>query len=57
VSQEGSLGVTSHALGNVGECEGMDPHTPKGALTLGIRVLVDSQNFRERFWGQNPMDV
>jgi hypothetical protein len=27
--QEGSLGVTSHAPGNVGECEGMNPHTPK----------------------------
>jgi hypothetical protein len=27
--QEGSLEVTSHALGNVGECEGMNPHTPK----------------------------
>jgi hypothetical protein len=27
--QEGSLRVTSHALGNVGECEGMNPHTPK----------------------------
>jgi hypothetical protein len=28
-AQEGSLGVTSHAPGNVGECEGMNPHTPK----------------------------
>ncbi len=27
--QEGSPRVTSHALGNVGECEGMNPHTPK----------------------------
>jgi hypothetical protein len=27
--QEGSLGVTSHAPGNVGECEGINPHTPK----------------------------
>jgi hypothetical protein len=27
--QEGSLGVTSHAPGNVGECEGMNTHTPK----------------------------
>jgi hypothetical protein len=27
--QEGSSGVTFHALGSVGECEGMNPHTPK----------------------------
>jgi hypothetical protein len=26
--QEGSPGVTSHAPGSVGECEGMNPHTP-----------------------------
>jgi hypothetical protein len=29
VDQEGSLRVTSHALGSVGECEGMNLHTPK----------------------------
>ncbi len=27
--QEGSPGVTSHALGSAKECEGMNPHTPK----------------------------
>jgi hypothetical protein len=27
--QKGSLGVTSHAPGSVGECEGMNLHTPK----------------------------
>jgi hypothetical protein len=27
--QEGSPGVTSHALRSVGECEGMNPHIPK----------------------------
>ncbi len=27
--QEGSLGLTSHAPGSVGEYEGMNPHTPK----------------------------
>jgi len=46
-SQNGSPGVTSHASRSVGECEGMNPHTPKRAPTLGIRVLVDSQIFRE----------
>jgi len=24
------------------KCEGMNPHTPKGASTLGVGVLVDS---------------
>jgi hypothetical protein len=28
-SQEESLGVTSHAPRNVGECEGMNLHIPK----------------------------
>jgi len=27
--QEGSLGVTSHAPESVGECDWMNPHTPK----------------------------
>jgi hypothetical protein len=27
--QEGSLGITSHALKSVGKCEGMNLHTPK----------------------------
>jgi hypothetical protein len=30
------------------KCEGMNPHTPKGASTLGVGVSVDSQMFRER---------
>jgi hypothetical protein len=34
-SQEGSLGVTSHAPRNVGKCEGMNPHTSKGAFHFG----------------------
>jgi len=33
--QEGSSGVTLHAPENV-RCEGMNPHTPKGACTLGV---------------------
>jgi len=41
VSQEGSLGVMSHALESVGKCEGMNPHTSKGASTLEVEVLVD----------------
>jgi hypothetical protein len=45
--QEGSLGVTPHASKNLGKCEGMNPHTPKGASTLGVRVLVDFQIFKK----------
>jgi hypothetical protein len=44
--QEWSLGVTFHAPRSVGECEGMSPHTPKWAPTLGIRISMDSQIFR-----------
>jgi hypothetical protein len=33
--QKGSPGVTFHALGSTKECEGMNPHTPKGTLILG----------------------
>ncbi len=53
--QERSLGVTSHTLGSVGKCEGMNLHAPKATPTLGDGVLVDSRNFKERFRGQNSM--
>jgi hypothetical protein len=33
VGQEGSPGVTFHAPGSAKECEGMNPHTPKGTPT------------------------
>jgi len=46
-----SLGVTSHTLGSVRKCEGVNPHTPKATPTLGDGVPMDSQNFRERFQG------
>ncbi len=42
VNQEGSSGVMPHAPESVGKCEGMNPHTSKGASTLGVGVLVDS---------------
>jgi hypothetical protein len=47
-NQEGSPGITSHVLGSVGKCEGMNPHTPKGAPNLGVGVLVDFRIFREQ---------
>ncbi len=46
VGQEGGLGVTSHALENVGQCEGMNPHTPKWTPTLGVGLSMDFQIFR-----------
>jgi len=47
--QEGSLGIMMHAPGSARECEGIDPHTPKG-----IGVLVDFQMFREKLQGAKP---
>jgi hypothetical protein len=40
--QEGSPGVMLHALESAKECEGIDPHTPKGTPTLGVIVPMDS---------------
>jgi len=58
--QEGSTRVTSHAPGNVGECEGMNPHIPKWALTLGVGLPVDPQWTLESLdgncRGQNSLD-
>jgi hypothetical protein len=48
------LGVTSHILGSVGECEGMNPHTPKWTLILGVGLPVDSWTFRHQLQGLNP---
>jgi hypothetical protein len=45
------MGVTSHAPGSVGKCEGMNPHTSKGASTLGVRVPMDSWIFKEWLQG------
>jgi len=49
--QEGSPGVMPHALGSARECEGIDPHTPKGTPALGVGVPVDSQVFKGRLQG------
>jgi len=53
VKARGSSGVTSHILGSVRKCEGVNPHTLKATPTLGDGVLVDSQNFRKRLQGSN----
>jgi len=41
--QERSPGVRPHVPGSARECEGIDPHTPKGTPTLGVGVPVDSR--------------
>jgi hypothetical protein len=46
--QKGSLEVTFHAPGSAKECEGMNPHTPKGIPTLRVGFPVDFWIFRER---------
>jgi hypothetical protein len=37
-----------------GKCEGMNPHAPKGASTLGVGVPVHLRMFRERLQGLKP---
>jgi hypothetical protein len=55
--QEGSPRVTSHVLGSVGECEGMNPHIPKGAPTLGVGIPVDFRMFKEQLQGSKPIGL
>jgi len=40
------LGITFHAHGSVGECEGMNPHTLKYTPTLGVGVPVEFRIFK-----------
>jgi len=50
--QEKSLRVTPHAPENVGKCERMNPHTPKGASTLGVGWNPDGvPNFQKVITG------
>jgi hypothetical protein len=57
VGQEGSLGVTSHALGSAKECEGMNLHTTKWTPILGVGVPMDSQIFKGRLQGPKPIKL
>jgi hypothetical protein len=43
-----SSGVTFHIHGSVRECERMNPHTPKWALTLGVGIPMDCWIFKEQ---------
>ncbi len=51
--QEGSLGLMLHAPKIARECEGIDPHTPKGIPTLGVGVPMESRIFKRRLQGSN----
>jgi hypothetical protein len=57
VGQEGSLGVTSHALGSVGEYEGINTQTPKWTPILGVRIPMDFRISKSDYMGQNPLDL
>jgi hypothetical protein len=57
VGQEGSLGVTFHAPGSVGECEGMNPHIPKWAPILGVEVPMNSWIFIEQLQRLKPIEL
>jgi hypothetical protein len=39
------------------KCEGMNPHTPKWAPTLGVRVPMDSRMFKKRLQGSKPIGL
>jgi hypothetical protein len=43
--------VTFYVPRSVEECEGMNPHTPKWALTLGVGIPMDSRIFKTRLQG------
>ncbi len=49
--QEWSPRVKFYAHGGVGECEALNPRTPKWAPTLGVRAPMDFQIFRRKFHG------
>jgi len=47
--QEGNSRSMPHAPKSARECEGIDPHTPKGTPILGVGIPMNSQMFKERF--------
>ncbi len=55
-SQEGSLGITSHVPGSVGECEGMNPHIPKWEFTWELESRWTSKFLESNCKGQNSLD-
>jgi hypothetical protein len=43
--------------GRARECEGIDPHIPKGTPTLGVGVSMDSRIFRAQLQGLKPISL
>jgi len=57
VKKEGDLGGTSYTPESAGECERMNPHTPKATPTWGVGLPKDSQIFKERLQGSKPIGL
>ncbi len=57
VRQKRDLGGTSYTPGSAGQCERMNPHTPKATLTWGVGVSKDSQIFKEQLQGSKPIGL
>ncbi len=49
--------VTFHVFESAWKCEGMNPHTPKGAPTLGVEVPMDSRTFRGPLQGPKIIEL
>jgi len=45
------MAMSVELTGSAGECERMNPHTPKAIPTWGVGVSKDSQIFKEQLQG------
>jgi len=52
-----SMGVIFYVLKSVGDCEGINPHTPRWAPTLGVGVPMDFRIFRKQFQGSKLIEL
>ncbi len=57
VGQEEGPGNTSYTPGSAGECERMNPHTPKTTPPWGVGAPMDSRIFREQFQELKPIGL
>ncbi len=57
VGQKGGPGNTFYTLRSAGECERMNPHTPKATPIWRVRVSMDSQIFKEQLQGSKPIGL
>ncbi len=55
VGQEGSPGIMPHAHGSARECEGTNPHTPKGTPFWELEFQWTPKCSKSDCRGQNPM--